>query len=235
MAQTVPNWSNTEEPGKRRFAYFRSVVEHKGLDPAVKKHFLREVEKLRAEGHSVEEVEFEYLEQLVPVYYLLTTAEASSNLARYDGARYGFRAENANDPESVYKLSRTQGFGKEVKRRIILGTFVLSAGYYDAFFGKAQKARRLVSERTQAILEDFDFILSPTSPHEAFPLGEINPDPTVMYLEDIFTVLANITGNPAISIPSGKGEAGLPLGIQLLGRNLDEKSLFDMAHNWPGD
>ena len=214
---------------KRRFAVLDSVIEHPGLDKTVREEFASFTEALQNEGHIVEKVPFPYLDQLVPIYYLLTTAEASSNLARYDGVHFGFRAENAESLEEVHKKSRTQGFGTEVKRRILLGTFVLSAGYYDAYYGKAQRARRLVKDYSEKLLSEYDFILSPTTPHEAFALDRKDADPTVMYLEDIYTVLANINGAPAISIPYGKGPSGLPLGIQLTGRKWDEGSLIGMA------
>jgi aspartyl-tRNA(Asn)/glutamyl-tRNA(Gln) amidotransferase subunit A len=213
----------------KRFAVFNSVIDHPGLQKEVKETFTSLIDSLKEKGHTVDLVEFPFLDELVPIYYLLTTAEASSNLARFDGVHYGYRAENAEELEEVHKKSRTEGFGKEVKRRILLGTFVLSAGYYDAYYGKAQKARRMVKEYTEKLLSQYDFILSPTSPHEAFPLGIENSDPTVMYLEDIFTVLANITGIPAISVPFGKGKSGLPLGIQLSSSAWSEGSLIGMA------
>jgi aspartyl-tRNA(Asn)/glutamyl-tRNA(Gln) amidotransferase subunit A len=213
----------------KRFAIFNSVIDHPGLQPEVKKTFSMLIDSLKEKGHQVDYVEFPFLEELVPIYYLLTTAEASSNLARFDGVHYGYRAENTEELEEVHKKSRTEGFGKEVKRRILLGTFVLSAGYYDAYYGKAQKARRAVKEYTEKLLSQYDFILSPTSPHEAFPIGVEHSDPTVMYLEDIFTVLANITGLPAISVPFGKGQSGMPLGMQLTSSAWTEGALIGMA------
>ena len=229
--QAVPSYSkHIEEPvSKKKIAVFKSVLNHQGLDPAVQANFHQQIEQLRQKGHTVEEVDFDYLDYLVPVYYLLTTAEASSNLARFDGVHYGFRAPEADEPEAVYKKSRTQGFGKEVKRRILLGTFVLSSGYYDAYYGNAQRARRLVTNEMNALLEKFDFILSPTTPHEAFRLDRKDADPTVMYLEDIFTVLANICGLPAVSVPTGYGSSKLPLGTQLIGKAFSELELLQMA------
>lgn len=213
----------------KRFAVMKSVIDHPGLQPEVKKTFTTLIDSLREKGHQVDLVDFPFLDELVPIYYLLTTAEASSNLARFDGVHYGYRAEGAEELEEVHKKSRTEGFGKEVKRRILLGTFVLSAGYYDAYYGKAQKARRAVKEFTENLLTQYDFILSPTSPHEAFELGIDNADPTVMYLEDIFTVLANITGMPSISVPFGKSNNGLPLGMQLTSSAWTEGALIGMA------
>lgn len=218
----------------KRFAVFDSVIDHPGLQAEVRESFLATIQELEAAGHTVDRVPFPYLDHLVPVYYLLTTAEASSNLARYDGVHFGYRAEGADELETVHKRSRTQGFGQEVKRRILLGTFVLSAGYYDAYYGKAQKARRVVKEYIDQLLSDYDFLLSPTSPHEAFEIGREDSDPTVMYLEDIFTVLANITGLPSISIPRGKGPTGLPLGLQLTAAAWREGALIGMAEQLTG-
>ncbi|KAB2808714.1 Asp-tRNA(Asn)/Glu-tRNA(Gln) amidotransferase subunit GatA [Phaeocystidibacter luteus] len=212
--------------GPLKFAYYADVLEREGLDPEIKAHIEQKIEGLRAEGHTVDALEFPYLDSLVPIYYILTTAEASSNLARYDGVHFGYRSENATDLESTYKKSRTEGFGEEVKRRIMLGTFVLSSGYYDAYYGKAQKARNLIRQKTDEVLADYDAILLPTSPHTAFPLEQELSDPTVMYLEDIFTVQANIAGNPAISVPTGTHSNGMPFGIQLMtGRFEDDKLL----------
>ena len=174
-------------------------------------------------------VDFPYLDFLVPTYYVLTTAEASSNLARFDGVHYGYRTESPNDMEETYVKSRTEGFGEEVKRRIMLGTFVLSAGYHDAYYKKAQQVRRLVQNKTEEILTEFDFILSPTTPHTAFDLGKKHTDPTVMYLEDIFTVHANISGHPAISIPIYTHTNGMPFGLQLLSKKFKEKELYSIS------
>src|SRR5690606_18130625 len=150
------------------------------------------------DGHTVEPVSFEYLDYVVATYYILTTAEASSNLARFDGVHYGYRSPASKDLMSTYKKSRSEGFGDEVKRRIMLGTFVLSAGYYDAYYSKAQKARRLIKEKMDHILEDYNFIITPTTPTPAFKIGEEITDPMVMYLADIFTVGASLAGLPAI-------------------------------------
>lgn len=200
---------------KLRIAYLRDCLEHPGLDSGVKKNMLRHIAEQKAKGHTVEPVDFPYIDFLVPTYYVLTTAEASSNLARYDGVHYGYRSPNATDLESTYTLSRSEGFGAEVKRRIMLGTFVLSSGYYDAYYTKAQKVRRFLQQRTEEVFSKFDLILSPTTPGTAFKLAEIN-DPIKMYLEDIFTVLANETGAPAISLPLYQHESGLPSGIQYM-------------------
>lgn len=212
--------------GKKKIALLKNALELPGLDPEIRTHLNLAVDRLKAAGHEVVEVDYPYLDYLVPIYYILTTAEASSNLARYDGVHFGYRSPDAVDLESTYKLSRTQGFGTEVKRRILLGTFVLSSGYYDAYFGKAQKARRLVTTTTEQILAEADFILSPTSPHTAFELGKEYDDPTVMYLEDIFTVQANITGMPAVSIPTGTHSNGLPFGLHLTANKFADAELL---------
>jgi len=160
----------------------------------------------------------------------LTTAEASSNLSRFDGVRYGQRSEDAADLESLYKLSRTEGFGDEVRKRILLGTFVLSANYYDAYYTKAQRVRRLVREETQKFFEQFDFLISPVTPTTAFTIGEKMEDPLQMYLADIFTVQANVVGNPAIAIPNGVDSDGMPVGIQLMAPFFEEEKLLAFAN-----
>ncbi|MGB0176164.1 MAG: amidase family protein, partial [Owenweeksia sp.] len=220
-------FSDGERP--MRIAYIKDALTDKSLDPEIREYTQDLISKLQDQGHTVEAVSFPWMDVMVPTYYILTTAEASSNLARYDGIHYGKRSEKADDLESTYKLSRTEGFGDEVKRRILLGTFVLSSGYYDAYYGKAQKARRLVKEETEKIFAEYDLILSPTSPHTAFKLGKKQVDPTVMYLEDIYTVQANISGNPAVSLPLGQHSNGLPFGIQLMGRAWDEKTLLEFS------
>lgn len=231
----VESVQSAPEPGKKRIAYFRNVMESDHLDPEVRKASEAIIEKLKAEGHTVEAVDFPLLDYMVPVYYILTTAEASSNLARYDGIHYGYRSANAHDLESTYKLSRTEGFGPEVKRRILLGTFVLSSGYYDAYYGKAQKTRRLVVEKTDALFKDYDLIFSPTTPHTAFALDQEQNDPTQAYLEDIFTVHANIAGIPSISLPLATHSNGLPLGMQFSAAKYQEADLLrfveTLVHN----
>jgi len=169
------------------------------------------------------------LDVLVPVYYIITTAEASSNLARFDGVHAGYRSEESTDLESVYKLSRSEGFGTEVQRRIMLGTFVLSSGYYDAYYGKAQKVRRMVKDWTDRTLEEFDALLCLTTPATAFDIGREIADPTVNYLEDIFTVQANIAGNPAVSVPMGVHPNGLPMGLHIMGAFGADLDVLEMA------
>jgi aspartyl-tRNA(Asn)/glutamyl-tRNA(Gln) amidotransferase subunit A len=214
---------------KFKFAYLKECVETEGLDPEVKQAVLKQIEWLKNNGHVVEAVDFPYLEFLVPTYYVLTTAEASSNLSRFDGIHYGYRTKNATDLESTYKKSRSEGFGKEVKRRIMLGTFVLSAGYYDAYYSKGQKVRRVIQEKTKEILNNFDFILTPSTPGTAFEFGKNSADPIKMYLEDIFTVQANIAGVPAISVPCGIHSNGLPMGLQIMANYFEEGKLLNIA------
>ena len=214
---------------KFKFAYLKECVEAEGLDPEVKEAVLKQIEWLKNNGHVVEPVDFPYLEFLVPTYYVLTTAEASSNLSRFDGIHYGYRTKNATDLESTYKKSRSEGFGKEVKRRIMLGTFVLSAGYYDAYYSKGQKVRRVIQEKTKEILNNFDFILTPSTPGTAFEFGKNSADPIKMYLEDIFTVQANIAGVPAISVPCGIHSNGLPMGLQIMANYFEEGKLLNIA------
>lgn len=212
--------------GKYRIAYIRDYVENEGLDPEIRQNISELIEKLRSEGHLLTAVDFPYLDYVIPAYYVLTTAEASSNLSRYDGIHYGYRSKNATDLESTYKKSRSEGFGTEVKRRIMLGTFVLSSGYYDAYYSKAQRVRRILRDRTQAIFADNDFIILPSTPGTAFKLGERSADPIKMYLEDIYTVQANLCGVPAISLPLGKHSNGLPFGVQLMANTNQDSQLM---------
>ncbi|WP_233268720.1 Asp-tRNA(Asn)/Glu-tRNA(Gln) amidotransferase subunit GatA [Mucilaginibacter lacusdianchii] len=218
-----------ETVAPKKIAYLQEALESPGLDAEIKETLLQTIDKLKAEGHTVEPVSFEYLDYVVPTYYVLTMAEASSNLSRYDGVHYGYRSPAAFDLQSTYKRSRSEGFGKEVKRRIMLGTFVLSAGYYDAYYAKAQKVRRLIKERTDEILQAYDFILTPTAPEPAFKIGRQEKDPVVTYLEDIFTVQASLAGIPGISLPVKNNNEGLPLGIQFLTKAFGEAELLNFS------
>src|SRR5690606_6794121 len=211
-----------EWKGKAKIGYLVEGVESEAVQPEVKEQMQVTLDRLKEEGHEVEPVKFKQTRHLLPTYYILTTAEASSNLSRFDGVRYGYRTQAAGNLEELYKKSRSEGFGKEVKRRILLGTFVLSANYYDAYYTKAQRVRRLILEETQEVLDQFDFIVSPVAPTTAFKKGEKNGDPLQMYLADIFTVQANITGFPALSVPNGVDNQGLPIGFQIMGRAFDE-------------
>ena len=223
----VERYSKTKFDGKpKKIAYIQECLDREGLDPEIKKFIEEKINSLKDEGHLVESISFPYLDLLVPTYYVITTAEASSNLARFDGVHYGYRSNNISDLESTYVNSRTEGLGDEVKRRIMLGTFVLSSGYHDAYFTKAQKIRRLIKNNTNEMFKKYDFVISPTTPHTAFEIGQVYKDPTVMYLEDIFTVQANLTGNPAISLPLGMHSNGLPISMHLMADNFNEAGLI---------
>ena len=229
----VPPYSKLNSSSeKMKIAYMSECIDHQGLDKKIKEKFLKKVNDLQNNGHIVESVSFPYLDYLVPTYYVLSTAEASSNLSRFDGINYGNRTENSKSLEETYINTRTQGFGDEVKRRIMLGTFVLSAGYHDAYFTKAQKIRRIIKENVEEIFSNYDFILSPTTPHVAFPIGNEITDPTQMYLEDIYTVLANLTGNPAISVPESEKEYGLNHSYQLMSKTFEEDKLLSFANKY---
>ena len=216
---------------KYRIAYFPAWIDHPSIDHEISKQLSNYLKKLEENGHEVKAVPFSLTDFIVPTYYILTTAEASSNLARYDGARFGYRSKKtSNNLYSFYQNNRTDGFGKEVKRRIMLGTFVLSAGYFDAYFTKAQQVRQQLKQQTELIFNDFDFIIAPNSPSVAYKLGEKNKDPLAMYMGDIFTVFANLTGVPAISLPVFKHSSNLPFGLQLLSSTHNEVSLLRFSH-----
>jgi len=185
----------------------------------------RDIGILEEAGARVVDVELPHTAHTIATYYLIATAEASSNLARFDGVRYGRRAEKVEDLADLYERSRSEGFGAEVKRRILLGTYVLSAGYYDAYYGKAQRVRTLIRRDFDRAFESCDLLLTPTSPETAFRLGAKSDDPLAMYLSDVFTVSANLAGLPALSLPCGQSE-GLPVGLQLIGRPLDEATIL---------
>ncbi len=229
-----------QAPGKLRIAYFPEALDSPALDPEIAAAIKGLIEDLRTAGHEVAPVSFEYLDYIVPAYYILTTAEASSNLARYDGVRYGSRFSGAESDNvekksfltDFYRETRSAGFGKEVKRRIMLGTFVLSAGYYDAYFTKAQQVRRLLVEKTKLVFNSFDIIILPTAPSTAFKTGEKMEDPISMYLADIFTVFANLTGLPAISLPLFWHSNGMPFSLQIMTNQFRELSLLRISHQW---
>ena len=229
----VPSYSTTLNKkvvkSKRKIAYFESALNHNGLDETIRQKTNSLIERLKEEGHEVTPVRFDLLEYLVPTYYVLTTAEASSNLARFDGVRYGYRSPDATDFQETYLKSRTEGFSEEVKRRIMLGAFVLSSGYYDAYYTKAQQVRRLITDKTREILTTYDFILMPTTPTTAFKLGDAVKNPVEMYLADIYTVQANLTGIPAVSIPLSTHANKLPFGVQFFADKFEEESLLTFA------
>jgi len=228
----VPVYSQQLEPAAQyRIGYIKDCLERPGLNEEIKAATEEALELLRGQGHVVEAVDFPYLDYIVPTYYILTTAEASSNLSRYDGVKFGYRAPDATDLESLYKKTRAQGFGPEVQRRIMLGTFVLSADYYDAYYTKAQQVRRLIKDKTDELLRQYDFLVLPTTPTTAFHIGDVNKDTLAMYLADIFTVQASLAGVPAISVPAGMDEAGLPIGLQILAGAFREEHLLAFANS----
>jgi aspartyl-tRNA(Asn)/glutamyl-tRNA(Gln) amidotransferase subunit A len=215
---------------KYRIAYFPEWVEHPSIDPEISSQIKSTLKRLADEGHHVEPVNFSMTEFIVPTYYILTTAEASSNLARYDGVRYGPKNDVAQNLTNFYQTNRTHGFGKEVKRRIMLGSFVLSTGYFDAYFTKAQQARQQLREKTELIFKDFDYIIAPNSPTTAYKCHAVEHDPVKMYMGDIFTVFANLVGIPAISLPVFKHSSNLPFGLQVLCSPQNEVSLLRFSH-----
>lgn len=225
LSSSVPAAQND----KKRIAYIKEVVEHPSLQPQIKVAFEAQVENLKGLGYIVEAVDFPYIDQLLPTYYVLTTAESSSNLARFDGVKFGHRTAKPVDLMQLYKRTRQEGFGEEVQRRIMLGTFVLSADYYDAYYTKAQKVRRLIQDKTLSILADYDFIISPTTSSTAYRVGEKTQDPIQMYLGDLFTVQANVAGVPGLSIPMGWDSFGLPMGFQLMTNPFQEDKLLDLG------
>ena len=214
---------------KYKLAYFKNALEHPSLDPEIKKNIETLIEKLKKDGHTVTGIDFELLDYIVPAYYVLATAEASSNLSRYDGVRYGYRESSGNTLTDMYIKTRTEGFGKEVKRRIMLGAFVLSAGYYEAYFTKAQQVRRLLADQTGKIFKEFDGILIPTVPSTAFNIGSMEKDPVATYLADIYTVFANLTGIPAISLPLFKHFNNMPFGVQIMSDKYNEVTLLQVS------
>ena len=218
--------------GKAKIAVFPTTLNSEGLNAEVKSAVENLIGDLKADGHTVEDVSFGLLDYLIATYYVLTTAEASSNLARFDGVHYGYRSPEAKEMEAVYKKSRTEGFGKEVKNRIMLGTFVLSSGYYDAYYSRAQKVRRILTNKINEIFSQYDFLLMPTSPTVAFKFGEKTDNPVEMYLADIYTVMANLTGHPAISLPLAEDKGGFPIGIQLTAAKFNEAKLLAFSEKF---
>ncbi len=224
----VDDFTSYTEEKNLKIAVIKESYEMEGIDPEVKDRMKELTDGLIEKGHEVEYISFPYLDYMVPTYYVLTTAEASSNLSRFDGVHYGYRSPEAKGLEETYKKSRSQGFGPEVKRRIMAGTFILSHGYYDAYYTKGQKVRRVLQDKTNEILSKFDFIMLPTTPSTAFKIDSVS-DPITMYLQDIFTVHANLTGNPAISIPVGEHSNGMPFGMQVIGNHFEEKRMLNFS------
>jgi aspartyl-tRNA(Asn)/glutamyl-tRNA(Gln) amidotransferase subunit A len=228
----VSAYSADLQAGKKNYsiAYVSEIEDSDGLQPEITDKIKKKIGQLRNEGFSVDKIEFPLMEYILPTYYILATAEASSNLSRYDGVRYGYRSPRTTDMHSMYKKTRSEGFGKEVQRRILLGTFVLSASYYDAYYTKAQKVRRMIREKTKEILRKYDFIVMPITPTTAFRLGEHTENPLEMYLADLFSVQANVVGVPAISIPCGKDKTGLPIGLQVIADDFQESKLLHFSN-----
>jgi len=212
-----------------KIAVLKDTLTHPALQPDIKQATTALLDKLKAKGHEVALLDFPLLAYALPTYYVLTTAEASANLARYDGVRYGLRAKNVISFDDMLVKTRTAGFGKEVKRRLLLGSFVLSANYYDSYYTKAQKVRRLIRDALVKILAQYDFILCPTTPTTAFLHGSTQQDPITQYLADLYTVPASVAGLPAISIPNGESASGLPIGVQLIGGAFKEADLLAFA------
>ena len=202
-----------------------------GLDPRIADKVMAVVEELKKLGATVKDISLPNMQHAIPAYYVIAPAEASSNLSRFDGVRFGYRCENPVNLEDLYKRSRGEGFGAEVKRRIMVGTYALSAGYYDAYYLKAQKIRRLIKNDFVAAFNDVDVILGPTTPNLAWKLGEKNNDPVAQYLEDIYTIAANLAGIPGLSMPAGFVD-GLPVGVQLLAPYFQEGRLLNVAHQY---
>ncbi|HMR41155.1 MAG TPA: Asp-tRNA(Asn)/Glu-tRNA(Gln) amidotransferase subunit GatA [Ignavibacteria bacterium] len=217
------------DPEAVRIGYVKEYFEE-GLSDDIRKGINERLESLRQKGFKVKEISLPSSKYVIQTYYILTCAEASSNLSRFDGVRYGVRAEDSGSVEEMYVNSRSEGFGDEVKRRIMLGTYVLSAGYYDAYYRKGQKARQLIMKDFENAFSEVDYIISPTTPTTAFKIGEKVEDPLAMYLNDIYTVSANLAGIPAISVPAGKDSNGLPFGIQIMGKKFDEEGLLRMGN-----
>ncbi|NIM98409.1 MAG: Asp-tRNA(Asn)/Glu-tRNA(Gln) amidotransferase subunit GatA, partial [candidate division Zixibacteria bacterium] len=201
-----------------------------GLDQEVRETVMRGVKVLETLGMSIQEISVPHTDKAIATYYVLADAEASSNLARYDGVGYGYRTEGELELAQLYKKTRSEGFGVEVKRRIILGTYVLSAGYYEAYYAKAQKARTVIREDFAKAFEKVDVIITPTSPTTAFKIGEKIDDPLTMYLSDIYTVSANLAGIPAISVPCGQDSKSLPIGLQIMAKPLSEDLILGVAY-----
>lgn len=227
----VPNYSETlsNDIKGRKIGIPRALF-GEGLDEEVRNSVEKSIDNYRNLGAEIVDVELPHAKYGIAVYYILATAEASSNLARFDGVRYGLRAKGAHDLREMYRETREQGFGAEVKRRIMLGTYVLSSGYYDAYYAKAQKVRALLKKDYTESFAKCDAILTPTSPTTAFNIGEKSDDPLSMYLSDIYTVSANLAGIPGISVPCGLSSENLPIGLQLVGKTWSEDLLLNLAH-----
>lgn len=229
----VPAYTETIKSSigkKYKVAFMRDALESPGLQPEIQAAMLATLDDLAEAGHTITPIDFPLNEYVLPTYYILATAEASSNLSRFDGVRYGYRSPNTTDLQSLYKKTRTEGFSLEVQRRILLGTFVLSSNYYDAYYHKAQQVRKLIRESMKAVFASHDFILMPTAPTTAFKIGEHSSNPVEMYLADLFSVQANVAGVPAIAFPCGTDNQGLPIGLQFLADDFNEEALLSITN-----
>ncbi len=232
LQEKIDTGSNRKDISEMKIGILSDALYHPSLDPEIKNNILYVAGELRKEGMTIEEVGFDLLDYIVPAYYVLTTAEASSNLSRYDGVRYGYRSPmEAETPELFYKQNRSEGFGREVKKRIMLGTYVLSEGFYDAYYTKAQQVRKLLVEKSEKIFNKFDVLILPTVPSTAFDIGSMAKDPIATYLADIYTVYANLAGIPAISLPLFKHTNGMPFGLQVISGAKNEVNLFTLSEH----
>lgn len=229
MNEKVPQFSGNLSINKKFKIGVPPECFGQGLNPEIKSAIENKIEQLQSEGHEIIEIHLPHTDYTIATYYILTTAEASSNLARYDGAHYGYRSNDSGDLIGSYTNSRSEGFGKEVQRRIMLGTYVLSAGYYDAYYRKAQKVRRLLKNDFDEAFKKVDLILTPTTPDIPFKIGEKSSDPLQMYLEDIYTTSANLVGIPGLNIPIGKSSEGLPIGMQIMADQFNELNLLQFS------
>lgn len=228
--KSVPSYTNQLHFHKKaKVAYLKETLAYEGLQPEIRSNTMEAMKALQQAGHQVEGIDFPLLEYALPTYYVLITAEASSNLARLDGVRYGYRAPHASNINELYTQTRSAGFGKEVQKRILLGNFVLGSSHYEACFIQAQKVRRLIKDKLQAILSTYDFIILPTTPHTAWEIGYKVHDPLAMYWADVYTTLASIAGLPAISIPNGQDNQNLPIGLQVIANSFEEASLLGFS------
>ena len=234
VSEPVPDFTRLRNDGLQGLKIGLPVeyFEAEGLDADVRQAVASAVATLEALGAETVEISLPHTQYGVAAYYIIAPSEASSNLARYDGVRFGVRRAGDGDLIDMFRRTRSAGFGAEVKRRIILGTYALSAGYYDAYYGKASQVRTLIVEDFRIAFEQCDVILSPVAPTPAFAIGEKTADPLTMYLSDVFTLCANLAGIPGISIPCGFSSAGLPIGVQIMGRHFDEARLLEVAHNF---
>ena len=226
---TLPDfWQEVDAPKKAKIGVVKEFM-GEGVDPEVRKITENYIEKMRNAGHEIREVSLPMSKYALAIYYIVIPAEVSSNLARYDGVRYGLRSKNAKNLDEIYGMSRDEGFESENKRRIMIGSYVLSSGFYDAYYLKAQKARTLLINEFNKLFEEVDFLVGPVAPTPAFKIGENTHDPIKMYMSDVMSVPASMAGLPAVSVPAGKTDAGLPVGVQIIGKMKSDASILALA------